>query len=578
MPRNLINTAALALAVGCSFNLAHKTACDSQSDCLDGYVCQESVCVSAADAASTAGTAGAQSAGGSAQHPAAGTDSGAESGSAGASGSVAVGGAGGTGVAMSGNGGAMATAGATTGVEGGASGVNGGASGADGGASDLGGASGSNGCEPSKTAEVGYLLDPDPSSSAVRFGTAVAVDGDTLVVGALSDEKAVVYVKTECGWTFQAELEANDKTLAASFGNAVAIQGDTILVGAPLAEVPLSSGDSIKAGAAYVFERNGTVWAQKGKLIAPNPDANDDFGTSVALDVDTIAIGAPGEDSASRIIDSGLDDNSLGGDGAAYVFSRVAGGWVETAYLKREGDGTGADAFGGFGASISASGTRIVVGSPGTDASSFVDAGAAYIFNQDAGVWSLEQTIWVRPQLTTSEAHAKFGTAVSLSGETLAVGAPDDGNGTANSYGTVTIFGLWGQGAGWYPVTRLGDFGRGNDFGASVALQGKRLVVGDPLETNGAQGFDPEQGDLSVGVGAAYLFDVNPKTWGWVLTHYIKASNARPYDKFGVSVALSGNAFVVGAPLRHSAPEDFYSPSDKYRYGPGAAYAYQIVP
>jgi hypothetical protein len=470
-----------------------------------------------------------------------------------------------------------AAAGATSGVEGGAGGAEGGVSGADGGASDLGGAAGSNGCEPSKTSEVGYLLDPQASSSAVRFGTAVAVDGDTLVVGALSDEAAFVYVKTECGWTFQAELEADNKTIGANFGIAVAIQGDTILVGAPFAEVPLSSGDSIKAGAAYVFERSGTTWAQKAKLIATNPDAYDSFGTSVALDADTIAIGAPSEDSASRTINDDAGDNSLEGDGAAYVFSRVPGGWIAAAYLKREGDGNG-DAFGGFGTSISVSGTRIVVSSPGTDASGFVDAGAAYIFNQDAGVWSLEQTIWVRPQLTASEAHARFGTAVSLSGEILAVGAPDDSDGTSSSSGTVTIFGLLGQGGGWYPYTRLGNYGRGNDFGASVALQGKRLVVGDPLETNGAQGLDPEQGDLSVGVGAAYLFDVNPKTWGWVLTHYIKASNARQYDKFGVSVALSGNAFVVGAPLRHSAPEEFYSPSDKYRYGPGAAYAYQIVP
>ncbi|HVY32023.1 MAG TPA: hypothetical protein VHB79_36055 [Polyangiaceae bacterium] len=478
------------------------------------------------------------------------------------------------------SGGASTTGGATgvsSGVEGGASGADGGAGGAEGGGADLGGASGSKGCEPSKTAEVAYLLDPEPSSSAVRFGTAVALDGDTLVVGALSDEAASVFVKTECGWSFQAQLQAQDKTLGASFGIAVAVRGDTILVGAPAAEVPLSSGDSLKAGAVYVFERTGTRWVQEGKLIAPNPDAYDNFGASVALDVDTIAIGAPGEDSASRTIDSGLDDNTLDGDGAAYVFSRVANAWVEAAYLKREGDG-GGNAFGGFGASISASGTRIVVGAPGTDASGFADAGAAYLFNQDSGVWSLEQTIWVRPALTASETNAKFGTAVSLSGETLAVGAPDDSDGTATPFGTVTIFGLFGQGAGWHPITRLGNFGRGNDFGSSVALQGKRLVVGDPLETNGGQGLDPEQGDLSVGVGAAYLFDVNPKTWGWELTHYIKASNARQYDKFGVSVALSGNAFVVGAPLRHSAPEEFYSPSDKYRYGPGAAYAYEIVP
>lgn len=574
MPRIPAIALPLVLAVGCSFDLAHKTACESQSDCLDGYVCQASVCVSPASGGSSAGGSGAMPAGGS--HP-------TVAGSNTAMGGSEIGGS-----ASSSMGGTSSAepAGGISGAEGGAP-ASGGSetaaagadSEADAGAGGAGGAVAGDPCGRSTTTEVGYLLDPSPSSSAVRFGTAVAVDGDTLVVGAVSDEAAMVYVKTECGWSFQAELEANDKTLGASFGVAVAIQGDTILVGAPLGEVPLSSGVSLKAGAAYVFERTGSTWSQKLKLIAPNPDELDNFGASVALDVDTIAIGAPGEDGGARTINGDFGDNSSDGDGAAYVFSRVQGIWVEAAYLKREGEGTGGDLnWGGFGSSISASGTRVVVGSPGTDASGFADAGAAYVFNQDAGVWTLEQTIWVRPELTASEAHAKFGTAVSLSGETLAVGAPDDSDGTADPSGTVTIFGLWGQGGGWHPFTRLGRFGRGNDFGTTVALQGKRLVVGDPLETNGAQGIDAQQGDLSVGVGAAYLFDVNPKTWGWEKTHYIKASNARPYDKFGVSVALSGNAFVVGAPLRHSAPEEFYSPSDKYRYGPGAAYAFEVVP
>ncbi|HWZ88384.1 MAG TPA: hypothetical protein VNW92_06025, partial [Polyangiaceae bacterium] len=372
---------------------------------------------------------------------------------------------------------------------------------------------------------------------------------------------------------------ADDGAEGMNFGNALAIQGDTIIVGAPLAGVtPSAGGDSIKAGAVYVFERSSASWTQTAKLKASNADPYDLFGTSVAMDGDTIAVGAPGEDSASRTINSGADDNSLESDGAAYAFSRTGGQWVEAAYLKRTGDGSGGTLNAGIGASVAVSGTHVVVGCPSTDASGFTDAGAAYVFNEDSGVWSLEQTLWVRSELTAAEAGSNFGTAVAVSGDSLAVGAPNDqGTGLAN--GTVSIFSYSGTGVGWLPATRLGDFGHSGEFGASLALQAGRLIVGDPLDLNSEQGIDAAQSpQISVAVGAVYLFDRIPLTSQWPLTHYIKASNAAPYDLFGTSVALGGDVFVVGAPQRHSAPDDLYSPSDKYKFGPGASYVFQIVP
>lgn len=572
MPRIFANTALLVLAVGCSFDLAHKTACESQSDCLDGYVCQANLCTS--PTAEGGSSAGATSPAGGSNRPAAGgTDSAVGGGSAGAAGAVTQGG----------NGGAIGVSeGATGGADGGVGAAGGEAGGGDsaGGNGDAGGEGGHGalGCVE-QTTEVAYLLHPNPAVSYLRFGAAVAIDGDTLVVGALRDEAAFVFVKKDCGWSFQAELDPADETQEMNFANAVAIQGDRIVVGAPFAQVtPSTGGDPIKAGAVYVFERSGDSWSQTQKLIAHNADVGDQFGASVAIDGDTMVIGALGEDSASRTLNLGSDDNSIENDGAAYVFIYGQGHWGESTYLKRA-EGSGGDApWGAFGTSVAISGERLVVGSPGTNAAGFANTGAAYVFKRDAGLWSIDESLWVRKVLTESEAGVGFGTSVGLSGDTLAVGAPNDGEGTGQAYGTVSIFNHL-QGGGWYALTRLGDFARSGDFGASLALRPGRLIVGDPHETNGGQGIGAEQSEsVSIAVGAAYLFELDPHTWRWDHTEYIKASNAKPYDQFGTSVALSGDTFVVGAPERHSAPDALYSPMDKYRLGPGAAYAFEIAP
>lgn len=562
----------LTLAAGCSFDLVGKTACESQSDCLDGRICVANRCTAEAEGdpakggtpgSSTAGVASSVG-GASSDRSGAGADGVQEGGSSGGETPEpeppVVGGAGGAPDVVQGG-----VGGASPEPVGGAGGE---------------AAGGAAGCEePTETAEVAYLLHPYPATTAVRFGKALAIDGDTLVVGTPRDEAAFVYVKTECGWSFQAELNADDETLGSNFGNAVAIQGDTIVVGASLAEITPSEGEeSIKAGAAYVFERGDGTWSQGAKLQAHNADATDLFGACVALDAGTIAIGAPGEDSASRTINAGSDDDSLESDGAAYLFSRVGDEWGEAAYLKREGDNPSGDVNWGFGVSVGLSNQHLVVGSPGSDFGGITDVGAAYAFNEESGVWAFEQALWVRAQLTSDNHGSKFGSALAVSEDFLAVGAPDDGDG-ATPYGTVSIYSYQGKNQGWVLNQRLGGFERSSDFGASLAMGPGRLIVGDSVESNGAQGIDAPQGQSVLpAVGAAHLFDRNPFTYQWRHTHYIKASNALAYDQFGDSVAISGDAFVVSAPQRHSAPESLYSPMDKYRLGPGATYVYRSFP
>src|SRR4051794_6270489 len=133
-----------------------------------------------------------------------------------------------------------------------------------------------------------------PRGVGAQFGNAVAVSGTTMVVGSRFDGTtasqagaAYVYVLIGGDWTQQAVLLANDGAVADKFGYSVAIDLNTIIVGAFNADAPLSNG-----GAAYVFVRNGTTWTQQQKLTAADGTADDQFGNAVAVLGNVAVIGA----------------------------------------------------------------------------------------------------------------------------------------------------------------------------------------------------------------------------------------------------------------------------------------------
>ncbi|MEP6848399.1 MAG: FG-GAP repeat protein, partial [Acidobacteriota bacterium] len=150
-----------------------------------------------------------------------------------------------------------------------------------------------------------------PRGVGAQFGNAVAINGNTMVVGARFDSTtasqagaAYVYVLNGGTWTQQATLLAGDGAVADKFGYSVAISENTIVVGAFNDDSPLSN-----AGSAYVFVRNGTTWTQQQKLTANDATADDQFGLSVAITGEVIAVGANHAD---------LPSNSEAG--AVYVY------------------------------------------------------------------------------------------------------------------------------------------------------------------------------------------------------------------------------------------------------------------
>jgi hypothetical protein len=245
------------------------------------------------------------------------------------------------------------------------------------------------------------------------FGEAVALVGDTAMIGAPADDdqgpsSGAVYVFTRSGaaWTEQAKLLASDG--GASFGHAVAVAGDTAVIGNP--------GEDQGNGSAYVFARNDTTWTEQAKLVAPDRLLGDGFGRAVAVDGDTVVIGAfaPGADSF----------------GEAYVFTRSGTAWTLQATLVASTRGQFVDA---FGFAVAVVGDTAVIGDPNADQR----FGAAYVFARSGTAWA-EQA-----KLVASDGTAEdlFGLAVAVTGDTVVIGAiQDDDHGTDS--GSAYVFDL----------------------------------------------------------------------------------------------------------------------------------------
>lgn len=343
----------------------------------------------------------------------------------------------------------------------------------------------------------------DDSAQDDLFGTSVAIDGAYAVVGApgVSSSAGAAYVfKRERDGTFTQidTLTAGDAAADDLFGSSVAIQKDTIIVGAP--------GDDSDEGAAYAFkrQRDGT-YLQVDKLTAEDNAAGDLFGTSVAFDKNTAVIGAPGDNAAA---------------GSVYVFRRLRdGAWDQVTRLGATTPAADAD----FGASVDVEKTTILVGAPGATS----DAGAAYVFEpNDEGAWTQVDTFTSED----SDASDLFGASVSLDKTTALLGAPGDDSATGAAY----IFtrdpdGLWEQ------ADKLiaEDDAVSDDVGTSVALEGTTAIVGAP-------GDDSDR-------GAVFIFR-RERDGTWPQARKLTAGAGVASDAFGTAVGCSKGTAVTGAP------------------------------
>lgn len=200
----------------------------------------------------------------------------------------------------------------------------------------------------------------------------------------------------------------------------------------------------------------------------------------------------------------------------------------------------------GLGMALSANGQTLAVGAPGGDTLNSA-SGIVYVFTRDGATWRQQ----ARLQAPAPQSNDGFGHSLALSsaGDTLAVGAPHDGQ-TANDGGAVYLY--TGQGGAWALQTRLTGLntGSGDAFGGSVALsaQGDVLAVGADQEAGSGTGVNPPDDDNSSQSGAAYVFARQGNAWGQQA--YLKAATNHVADQFGRRIALSadGHTLAVGTP------------------------------
>jgi hypothetical protein len=236
----------------------------------------------------------------------------------------------------------------------------------------------------------------------LEASTATGVNGDQFNNGAPEAGAAYVFVRNGGVWSQQAYLKASNTGAGDNFGGAVAISGDTIVVGA-IGEDSFASGingnqadnSAMVAGAAYVFTRTLGTWTQQAYLKSSNPWTQDIFGASVGVSGDTVVVGAWGEDSAATGVNGNQSDESAPVSGAAYVFVRSGSMWSQLAYVKSSNTG----AFDELGRSVAVADETVIAGAWLEDsAASLVNgdqgdnnasgAGAAYVFHIVQNPWT----------------------------------------------------------------------------------------------------------------------------------------------------------------------------------------------
>ncbi len=356
-------------------------------------------------------------------------------------------------------------------------------------------------------------------SDGVRLGfvgvsVGISGDGNTVAVGMGSTShpgRIYVFVKPATGWTDMtqtAKLHASDGAVNDDLGSSMVINGDTIVAGAPNAHTSL--------GGAYVFAKPVNGWTNMTETAKLTPsDQYSALGVSVTISGDTVVVGATDPFSSPSV-------------GAAYVFVKPQTGWTnmsQTAKLTPS-DGQGYDQ---FGSAVVISGNTVVVGANGR--------GKTYVFVEPSGGWAdMTQTAWLVP--------GTGGSALGTSGDTVVIGSPYETINSKYAQGAAYIFVK--PTTGWtnmIPTATLtaSDGAAGDWLGYAVAISGDRIATGAPFAAIGSN---------ATRQGAAYTF-MKPST-GWKTTSHfdakVKASDGAKDDEFGWAVSIAGNMLVVGAP------------------------------
>ena len=356
----------------------------------------------------------------------------------------------------------------------------------------------------SSGALVSRLTNPNPGLDD-RFGSAVAVSGNLVVVGAWKDDVST----TDAGgaYLFRADTGALLFSLTNpnpngtdEFGYAVAIEGNLVAVSARG-----ENAGSNDVGIVYIY--SATTGMTVRTITNPDAAADDRFGSSLAMRGTTLIVGTPGDDT------TGVDS------GRAYLFNPSTGSLIRTLENPSPADGDQ------FGTAVAIAGSHAVVGAPFDDGLA-TDAGAVHQFDGLTG--NFVRTI----DHPAAAAGDQFGVSVGVNGDQLVVGAAkaDDPTNGADAGRAFLFSAATGSLLSTIqnPTPNAGD-----EFGGSVAVSNLGYVVGSATDDTGA--FD---------AGLAYYYT---STTGGVANPLANAS-LPAQDAFGSAVAIAGDWYIIGSP------------------------------
>lgn len=390
---------------------------------------------------------------------------------------------------------------------------------------------------PASDCEVVEIAGPDLPQAGL-FGYPVSLSDGTLLVGSLAEDdhrgKARVFERKGNDWVLAAELTAPGAQPFDAFGHWLSVDGDTAVVGAPCRD---DRGQL--SGAAYVFERSADgSWQLVQKLCPPELDAEDRFGTRVAVYGDWVIVAAP------------YDDDGGSNAGAVYLFRRDQGGvWepVDKVFAPdaAPGQGMGNEA-------LAVSQGRFVVAAM-SDAAGGPESGAAYVFRLESDAWVFEQKLVA----SAPTFNAQFGRSAAIAGDLIAVG-------TSSFAETVHVFRR--DERGWTEIATFSADAEQVGFGGAVACRDSTVFVAASLEA--VPGLP--------GTGTVSRFALVDGEW--TLTTITSPSMSVP-SNFGVALAVGADALVVGTWIgQGTGPSSVYVLPDIDSDGDGAPDCYDGCP
>lgn len=368
------------------------------------------------------------------------------------------------------------------------------------------------------------------------------------------------------------KLLASDGSDDHNFGRALDIDGQTAVIGAP----SWDAAGKVRQGAAYVFTRDGGGWAERVHLTDEDPRASDGFGSAIALDGDTVAVGM-----FNRLQTQPIFANSAG---AVAVFTGTGANWTQQATLKPD-DLVDMNF---FGMSVDLDGDTLIIGAP-TFFSTINQS--AYVYTRNGSTWSQQDKLTPPDELV----NRLFGRAVAVAGDVALVGAPH-GNQLPTPPGEVYVFTR--DGDTWSPAGTIApdDSADGDNFGCAIDFDGQTAVIGAceaydvtpgpgkayvftrtgntwtqqakliaevdglPLDVDDvalygnrvALGSEDAPKALGEWTGAAFVYERQGQAWAqastWAHVQTLYAADAQTEDAFGLSVALSADTLLAGAP------------------------------